>query len=54
MGSKFIKGLIGVALISLGVLSIIHWWGPLLILIKGSIGFALILAGLIAFALMAD
>ncbi|MBU0672252.1 MAG: hypothetical protein KJ732_04395 [Candidatus Margulisbacteria bacterium] len=54
MVGKIIKVLIGLALIGLGAWAIYLWWADLLVLIRGGIGFALILAGLITFALVAD
>jgi len=49
---KLIKILIGLALIGLGVFLIVIWWGDVLSLIRGGLGLALILAGLIAFAIL--
>lgn len=54
MLGKFLKVLIGVVLVALGAGTIYLWWGDLLTLIRGGIGLCLILAGLIAFALVAD
>lgn len=54
MISKIVKVLIGLVLIALGAWTINLWWGDLLSLIRGGIGLILILAGLIAFALVAD
>lgn len=54
MVGKIIKVLIGLALLALGAWTIFLWWGDLLTLIRGGIGLFLILAGLIAFALVAD
>ena len=54
MLGKLIKVLIGVALVGLGGWTIFIWWADLLTLVRGGIGLALILAGLIAFALVAD
>ncbi|MBI5399515.1 hypothetical protein HZB07_02715 [Candidatus Saganbacteria bacterium] len=51
---KIIKILAGVVLVALGAGTIYLWWGELLLLIKGSIGLLLILAGLVAFALAMD
>ena len=50
--SKFLKLAIGIALILIGAYTIYMWWGDLLALIRGGIGLALILAGLIFFALL--
>lgn len=54
MVSKVIKVLIGLILIALGAWTIFLWWQDLLTLIRGGLGLALILAGLIALALVAD
>ncbi|MBN3033097.1 MAG: hypothetical protein JW873_03280 [Candidatus Saganbacteria bacterium] len=54
MVSKIIKVLVGLAFIVLGAWAMAVWWGDLLTLVRGGIGLALILAGLIAFALVAD
>jgi hypothetical protein len=54
MISKAVKVLIGVLLVALGGWTIYLWWPELLTLVKGSLGLVLILAGLIAFALVAD
>jgi len=51
---KALKALIGLVLIGLGIWTIYLWWPDLLTLIKGGVGLVLILAGLIAFALIAD
>ena len=51
---KVLKGLIGLVLVGLGAWTIYLWWPALLVLVKGGIGLVLILAGLIAFALVAD
>jgi hypothetical protein len=54
MAGKLIKGLIGLILVGLGVWAIYLWRADLLVLIRGGIGLVLIMAGLIAFALVAD
>jgi len=54
MLGKVLKVLIGIVLIVLGAWTIYLWWADLLTLIRGGIGLFLILAGLIAFALVAD
>lgn len=54
MIGKIIKVLIGLGLIALGAWTINLWWGDLLALVRGGLGLILILAGLIAFALVAD
>ena len=51
---KVLKALIGLVLIALGVWTIALWWADLLTLIRGGVGLVLILAGLVAFALIAD
>lgn len=52
MLGKIIKIVIGVALICLGIYTIVLWWGDVLALIRGGLGMALILAGLIFFAIL--
>jgi hypothetical protein len=54
MLGKVIKVLIGIILVALGAWTVYLWWADLLTLIRGGIGIFLILAGLIAFALVAD
>ena len=54
MVGKLLKVLIGLALVALGVWTIVIWWNDLLVLVRGGIGLALIMLGLIAFALVAD
>jgi hypothetical protein len=54
MVGKIIKVIIGLVLVVLGAWTIYLWWADLLTLIRGGIGLCLILAGLIAFALVAD
>ncbi|MFC1568078.1 hypothetical protein ACFL37_00080 [Candidatus Margulisiibacteriota bacterium] len=54
MLGKIIKVLIGLALITLGGYTIYLWLPDLLALVRGGIGLALIMAGLIALALVAD
>lgn len=49
---KALKIIIGIALILIGAYAIYLWWGDVLTLIRGGIGLAIILAGLIAFALL--
>lgn len=51
---KAVKILLGVVLILLGLAAIYYWRWDLLVLIKGSIGLVLILAGVIAFAVAGD
>lgn len=45
------KFILGLALLVAGVLAVIAWRGALILLIKGSIGLFLILAGLITLAI---
>jgi hypothetical protein len=54
MVGKLLKVLIGLVLIGLGGWTIYMWLPDLLVLVRGGIGLALILAGLITFALVAD
>jgi hypothetical protein len=54
MMGKIIKVIIGLVLVGLGAWTIYLWWADLLTLIRGGIGLVLIMAGLIAFALVAD
>lgn len=54
MVGKLLKVLIGLVLVGLGAWTIYLWWPDLLVLIRGGIGLVLIMAGLIAFALVAD
>ena len=49
--STIFKVLLGLVFLALGVLAIIRWWQPLLILVKGGIGLFLIMAGLITLAI---
>ncbi len=48
---KTIKFVFGLLLLSLGGLAISLWWTPFLNLIKGGIGIALVLLGLLAILL---
>jgi len=50
--SKVIKIAIGIIFICLGCYTIFIWWNDVLALIRGGLGLALILAGLIAFAVI--
>jgi hypothetical protein len=54
MAGKILKALIGLILVGLGVWTIYLWWADLLVLIRGGVSLVLIMAGLIAFALVAD
>jgi len=49
--SAFLKVLIGLAFLVLGVLAILKWLPQLLALVQGSIGLFLILAGIITLAI---
>jgi hypothetical protein len=50
-GKMILKIILGIALVALGVLSLIIWWKDLLVLIKGAVGAVLILAGIVCFAI---
>jgi len=52
--STFLKVIIGLAFLVLGVLAILRWFPQLLILVQGSIGLFLILAGIITLAIAKD
>ena len=54
MISKVIKSIVGIALIALGIWTIVIWRGDVMALIRGGYGPFLILCGLISFALIAD
>lgn len=54
MLGKLLKVLVGLALVALGAYTVYLWWPDLLVLVRGGIGLVLIMAGLIAFALVAD
>lgn len=49
--STVLKVILGIFFLFLGVLAIFRWWNALLILVKGSIGLFLILAGIITLAI---
>jgi uncharacterized membrane protein len=51
MFSAFLKIIVGILLLALGVGAIIRWMVPLKIVIKGCIGLFLILAGVITLAI---
>ena len=51
---KFLKILLGIVFIGLGVWAIIAWWGDVLTLIKGGIGVLAILAGIVAIAIAGE
>jgi len=46
-----VKVLLGLVFLALGILAVVRWWTPLLVIVKGSIGPFLILAGIIALAI---
>ncbi len=52
MFSKAIKVLLGVAFVALGLFTMVMWWGDVLGLIRGGLGFVFILAGLVCFAIL--
>lgn len=54
MVAKLLKVIIGLVLVALGAWLVYLWWADLLVIIRGGLGLALILFGLIAFALVAD
>ncbi len=47
----FFKVVLGLVLLALGLWAVIHWFGSLKMLFKGSIGLFLILAGVITLAI---
>jgi len=49
--STVLKVLLGLALLLLGALAVIRWWGILVILVKGCVGPFLLLAGIITLAI---
>lgn len=52
MLSKALKIGVGVVLVALGIYAVVVWWGDVLSLVRGGLGMALILAGLLSFALL--
>ena len=46
-----LKYILGIALIILGGVLVVRWWGNLLVVIKGCLGLFLILSGIIALAI---
>jgi hypothetical protein len=52
--SKALKIILGIIFVALGAYTIYLWWADLLMVVRGCVGLFLILAGLIAFALVAD
>ena len=52
MGSTILKVFLGLVFLALGVLAVMKWWDPaILMLIKGCIGPFLLLAGVITLAI---
>jgi len=49
--STLLKVLLGLVFLVLGVMAILTWWQALLLIVKGSIGLFLILAGVITLAI---
>ena len=49
--STFLKVVLGLVFLVLGVMAILRWWGVLLMIIKGCIGLFLLLAGIITLAI---
>ncbi len=49
--STVFKVILGIVLLALGCLAIFRWWSSLLVIVKGSIGLFLILAGIITLAI---
>lgn len=49
--ATLIKVVLGLALIVLGVVAVIGWWGSLVEVVKGCAGLFLVLAGLITLAI---
>lgn len=49
--STILKVILGLAFLTAGIMALISWRGALILLIKGSIGLFLILAGLIILAI---
>ena len=52
MISKLIKLVLGVVFVAFGVWAIVVWWGDVLLLVRGGVGFMLILVGLVCFAVL--
>lgn len=51
MTGTIVKVILGLALLALGVTSLLAWWPALLMVIKGCIGPILLLAGVITLAI---
>ena len=49
--STFLKVVLGLVFLVLGVMAILKWWQFLLMIIKGCVGLFLILAGVITLAI---
>ncbi|MBN2831013.1 MAG: hypothetical protein JXL82_01855 [Candidatus Omnitrophica bacterium] len=49
--ATILKVVLGLVFLVLGAMAILTWWGSLLVIIKGSIGLFLILAGVITLAI---
>ncbi len=49
--STFLKVVLGLVFLVLGVMAILKWWQLLLMIIKGCVGLFLILAGVITLAI---
>ena len=49
---KLIKLILGAVFVVLGIWTFVIWWGDVLSLVRGSLGFFLILLGLIFFAVL--
>lgn len=49
--ATFFKVILGLVFLALGAYAVYHWWGLLLLIIKGCIGLFLLLAGLITLAI---
>lgn len=49
--STILKVILGLVFLGLGCLAILKWWGALLLIVRGSIGLFLLLAGVITLAI---
>ena len=49
--STFLKVVLGLVFLGLGVMAILRWWKLLLMIIKGCVGLFLLLAGVITLAI---
>jgi len=52
MLNKVIKVTLGLVFVALGIWTMVMWWSDVLALIRGGLGFAFILAGLVCFAVL--